>query len=335
MVIKIGINGFGRIGRLALRTTLNRDDMDVVAVNDIMLDPKSMAYLFKYDSVHGTFKGEVTYTDDALVIDGLTVKVFAQPDPTKIGWGDNNVDYVIESTGVFTDATKAELHVKGGAKRVVISAPSNNAPMFVMGVNNQDYKADMKVISNASCTTNCLAPLAAIIHENFGIVEGLMTTVHAVTATQKTNDGPSRKAFRDGRAAFNNIIPASTGAAKAVGVVIPALDGKLTGMAFRVPTTDVSVVDLTVRLEKSAKKSEVDKVLKEASESERFKGIFGYTEEDVVSSDFISDSRSSIYDANASIALNDNFYKLISFYDNEMGYSTRLLDLIAYTNKVQ
>jgi glyceraldehyde 3-phosphate dehydrogenase len=325
---KIGINGFGRIGRLVLRASIEKG-AEVVAVNDPFLPLDYMVYMFKYDSTHGTYKGEVKEEGGFLVVDGRKIQVFQERDPKAIPWGKANVDVVVESTGVFTTIEKASYHLEGGAKRVVISAPSADAPMFVMGVNQEKYDPSMKVISNASCTTNCLAPLAKVINDNFEIVEGLMTTVHAITATQKTVDGPSGKMWRDGRGAAQNVIPASTGAAKAVGKVIPALDGKLTGMAFRVPVHDVSVVDLTVRLGKAASMDEIKAKVKEASEGS-MKGILGYTEDDVVSSDFIGDTRSSIFDAKAGIQLNPNFVKLISWYDNEYGYSIRVVDLIKY-----
>ncbi|GBG74335.1 hypothetical protein CBR_g18746 [Chara braunii] len=330
MAVKIGINGFGRIGRLVLRASLNHPKVQVVAVNDPFLDPEYIVYLFKYDTVHGKYKGEVGLSaDKKLVVDGKEIAIFALRDPSAIPWGEAGADYVVESTGVFTDKDKAAAHLKGGAKKVVISAPSGNAPMFVMGVNEEKYTPDLDVISNASCTTNCLAPLAKVINDNFGIVEGLMTTVHAVTATQKTVDGPSGKDWRGGRGAGFNIIPSGTGAAKAVGKVLPVLNGKLTGMAFRIPTADVSVVDLTVRLEKSASYDEIKAVIKKASETD-LKGILGYTEDDVVSSDFIGDARSSIFDAKAGIALSGNFVKLVSWYDNEWGYSNRVVELIEH-----
>lgn len=289
-----------------------------------------MVYMFKYDSTHGRFNGTVEMKDGKLVVNGQAITVHAERDPTKIPWGEDGADYVIESTGVFTTTEAASAHLKGGAKKVIISAPSADAPMFVVGVNLDKYTPDLKVISNASCTTNCLAPLAKVINDNFGILEGLMTTVHATTATQKTVDGPSNKDWRGGRGAGANIIPSSTGAAKAVGKVIPELNGKLTGMAFRVPTPDVSVVDLTVRLEKPASYDEIKAVLKKASESESLKGILGYTDDEVVSTDFISDSHSSIFDAKAGIQLSPTFVKLISWYDNEYGYSTRVIDLLVY-----
>jgi len=331
---KIGINGFGRIGRLVFRAALEHNDIVVTAINDPFMTLKYMIYLFKYDSTHGRFKGEVSERNGKLVVNGHEVAVYAFKDPSQIPWKDSGADYVVESTGVFTDTAKASAHLQGGAKKVIISAPSNDAPMFVMGVNENTYKSDINILSNASCTTNCLAPLAKIIHEKFGIVEGLMTTVHATTATQKTVDGPSEKDWRAGRGAAQNIIPATTGAASAVGKVLPALNGKLTGMAFRVPTPDVSVVDLTVRLDKPATYDDVKKAIKEASET-TMKGIMGYTEDQVVSTDFVGDSRSSIFDANAGISLNNNFVKLISWYDNEWGYSHRVVDLISYIAKVK
>jgi len=334
---KVGINGFGRIGRLVLRAAVEKDSVEVVAVNDPFISIDYMVYLFNYDSTHGRFKGTVSHEGDFLVVskEGKSthrIKVFNSKDPAEIGWGATGAEYVVESTGVFTTIDKASAHLKGGAKKVVISAPSADAPMFVMGVNEGLYNhANDHIISNASCTTNCLAPLAKVIHDNFGIIEGLMTTVHATTATQKTVDGPSGKLWRDGRGAAQNIIPASTGAAKAVGKVIPALNGKLTGMAFRVPTPDVSVVDLTARLEKPADLAAIKKVLKEAAEGP-LKGILAYTEDQVVSTDFVSDTHSSIFDADASISLNPHFVKLISWYDNEYGYSHRVVDLITYIN---
>ncbi|KAK9325008.1 hypothetical protein V1517DRAFT_315745 [Lipomyces orientalis] len=329
MVVKVGINGFGRIGRIVFRNALLRDDVEVVAFNDPFIGAEYASYMFKYDSTHGRFKGEVSYTDDALVINGKKVKVFGERDPAAIPWASVGADYVVESTGVFTTTDKAKAHLTGGAKKVVISAPSADAPMFVCGVNLDAYKPEYTVISNASCTTNCLAPLAKIVNDNFGIIEGLMTTVHSITATQKTVDGPSNKDWRGGRTASGNIIPSSTGAAKAVGKVIPSLNGKLTGMSMRVPTTDVSVVDLTVRLEKPAKYEEIKAVIKKASETD-YKGIMGYTEDDVVSQDFVGDTHSSIFDAKAGIPLNDTFVKLVSWYDNEFGYSARVVDLIVY-----
>jgi glyceraldehyde 3-phosphate dehydrogenase len=329
MVIRVGINGFGRIGRLVFRAAQKNPDIQVVGINDPFIDPNYMAYMLKYDTVHGRFQGEVADKDGLLVVNGNSSKVYAKMKPEEIPWGECGADYVVESTGVFTDLEKAAVHLKGGAKKVVISAPSKDAPMFVMGVNNEKYSKDMLVVSNASCTTNCLAPLAKIVNDNWGILEGLMTTVHATTATQKTVDGPSKKDWRGGRAAGYNIIPSSTGAAKAVGIVIPELNGKLTGMAFRVPTSNISVVDLTCRLAKPAKYEEIKAVIKAASQG-AMKGIMGYTEDEVVSSDFVGDSCSSIFDAKAGIALNDTFVKLVSWYDNEWGYSCRVVDLIAY-----
>lgn len=325
---KIGINGFGRIGRLVLRAALEKG-AQVVAVNDPFINVDYMVYMFKFDSTHGRFKGEVSAVDGNLVINGQKITVFQERDPKNIAWAKAGAEYIVESTGVFTTIEKASLHFEGGAKKVIISAPSADAPMFVCGVNLEAYNPSMKVVSNASCTTNCLAPLAKVINDNFEIVEGLMTTVHATTATQKTVDGPSGKLWRDGRGAAQNIIPASTGAAKAVGKVIPALNGKLTGMAFRVPTPDVSVVDLTVRLGKPAPYAEIKKVVKAAADGP-MKGILGYTEEEVVSCDFTSDTHSSVFDALAGISLNDQFVKLISWYDNEFGYSHRVVDLIKY-----
>jgi glyceraldehyde 3-phosphate dehydrogenase len=326
---KVGINGFGRIGRLVLRACVEKG-VEVVAINDPFIDTAYMVYMFKYDSTHGRFKGEVKEEGGLLVVNGKQIKVFQERDPTAIPWGQSGVQYIVESTGVFTTIDKAKAHLTNGAKKVVITAPSADAPMFVMGVNHEKYDPSMQVISNASCTTNCLAPLAKVINDNFGIEEGLMTTVHAVTATQKTVDGVSGKAWRDGRGAGQNIIPASTGAAKAVGKVIPELNGKLTGMAFRVPTPDVSVVDLTCRLKKGATYDEIKAVVKAASESDNWKGILGYTEDYVVSSDFTGDTHSSIFDALAGISLNNNFVKLVSWYDNEYGYSCRVADLIKY-----
>lgn len=325
---KIGINGFGRIGRLVLRAAIEKG-ADVVAVNDPFIGLDYMVYMFKFDSTHGRFKGDVKAEDGFLVINGKKVTVFQERDPKDIAWAKAGAEYIVESTGVFTTIEKASLHFVGGAKKVIISAPSADAPMFVCGVNLEAYDPSMKVVSNASCTTNCLAPLAKVINDNFEIIEGLMTTVHATTATQKTVDGPSGKLWRDGRGAAQNIIPASTGAAKAVGKVIPALNGKLTGMAFRVPTPDVSVVDLTVRLAKSAPYEEIKKVVKAAAEGP-MKGILEYTEEQVVSCDFTSDTHSSVFDAAAGIPLNDHFVKLIAWYDNEFGYSHRVVDLIKY-----
>ncbi len=323
--VKLGINGFGRIGRIVFRETYNRDNVEVVAINDL-LDVDHLAYLLKYDSVHGRFAGKVEVKDGKLYVNDKYIRVTAERDPKLIKWNEVEVDVVAESTGIFTTLETAQAHIDGGAKKVVISAPSADAHMFVMGVNHTDAKASDVIVSNASCTTNCLAPLAKVINDNFGIVEGLMTTVHATTSTQMTADGPSRKDWRGGRAASVNIIPSSTGAAKAVGKVIPALNGKLTGMSFRVPTVDVSVVDLTVKVAKETSYEEIMAVLKKASENE-LKGILGYTEDDVVSQDFVSDSRTSIIDAKAGIGLNSTFFKLVSWYDNEYGYSSKLIDL--------
>jgi len=330
MPTAIGINGFGRIGRLVMRAALDNPDATVVAVNDPFLTPEYAAYQFKYDSVHGMHPEEVTFGDGVLIVGGTTVKFFSERNPADIPWGASGVDTVCESTGIFTTIEKAEAHIKGGAKKVIISAPSADAPMFVMGVNNTQY-AGQTVLSNASCTTNCLAPLAKVINDEFGIVEGLMTTVHAATANQLTVDGPAKggKDWRAGRAAMNNLIPASTGAAKAVGKVIPELNGKLTGMAVRVPTPDVSMVDLTFRTAKATTKDEIHAALKKASEGS-MKGILGYTDAAVVSQDFVHDSRSSIVDADAGLSLNGNFHKVISWYDNEWGYSNRLVDLAIY-----
>ena len=323
-----GINGFGRIGRLVMRAAANKPNINIVAVNDPFIPVDYMEYMYKYDSTHGRAGQEVSHDKDSntITIDGKPIKVFGEMDPSNIKWGDAGADYVIESTGVFTTTEKASKHMDGGAKKVIISAPSADAPMFVMGVNAEKYENSMDVVSNASCTTNCLAPLAKVINDEFGLKEGLMTTVHAVTATQQTVDGPSQKDWRGGRAACYNIIPSSTGAAKAVGKVIPELNGKLTGMSFRVPTIDVSVVDLTCRLEKGASYETICAAIKAASEGP-MKGVLGYTDEDVVSSDFIGDSHSSIFDEKAGIALTDDFVKLVSWYDNEAGYSTRVLDL--------
>ncbi|KAI8924264.1 hypothetical protein BC831DRAFT_466483 [Entophlyctis helioformis] len=329
-MVKVGINGFGRIGRLVLRASLDKaDKVQVTHINDPFIELDYMVYMLKYDSTHGRFKGTVEAKDGKLVVNGFPISVSAAKDPKDIPWGAAGADYVVESTGVFTTNEKASLHFAGGAKKVIISAPSADAPMFVMGVNHTEYDPSIKVLSNASCTTNCLAPLAKVINDEFGIVEGLMTTVHSVTATQKTVDGPSGKDWRAGRGASQNIIPASTGAAKAVGKVLPALNGKITGMAFRVSTPDVSVVDLTVKLAKPAKYAEIVAAVKKASDGPMH-GILGYTEDEVVSNDFISDTHSSIFDVKAGIALNDTFVKLVSWYDNEYGYSHRVVDLVAY-----
>ncbi|WP_299055550.1 type I glyceraldehyde-3-phosphate dehydrogenase [uncultured Polaribacter sp.] len=329
-MIKIGINGFGRIGRLAFRSTVNRKDVQVVAINDL-LDVDYLAYMLKYDSVHGNFEGTVDVKDGMLVVNGNSIRITAERDPANLKWNEVSAEYVIESTGFFLTEETAGKHLEAGAKKVVLSAPSkDHTPMFVMGVNNTELKADQKIFSNASCTTNCLSPIAKVLNDNWGISEGLMTTVHAATATQKTVDGPSMKDWRGGRSAIHNIIPSSTGAAKAVGKVIPALNGKLTGMAFRVPTMDVSVVDLTVKLDKPATYKEICAAMKAASESGPMKGVLGYTEDLVVSQDFVGDTRTSIFDANAGIALNDNFVKIVSWYDNEIGYSTKIVDLIEY-----
>jgi len=330
MSVKIGINGFGRIGRLVLRASLSNPDVRVIAINEPFMDVDYMVYMFKYDSVHGKFKGTVENHGGKFVVNGNEIEVHVERDPANIPWSHSGAEYVVESTGLFTSSAKASAHLKGGAKKVIISAPSEDAPMFVMGVNEETFHDDIQILSNASCTTNCLAPLAKVLHENFGIVEGLMTTVHAITATQKTVDGPSGKDWRAGRSGLTNVIPATTGAAKAVGKVIPALNGKLTGMSFRVPNADVSVVDLTVRLEKPTTYDQIKHVFKEASQSEKYKRFIDYTEDEVVSSDFIGSSHSCVFDAKAGIALNPNFVKLIAWYDNEMGYSHRVIDLIHY-----
>ncbi|KAA8498450.1 Glyceraldehyde-3-phosphate dehydrogenase, cytosolic [Porphyridium purpureum] len=332
-MVKVGINGFGRIGRLVLRASLEKGTVTVVAVNDPFISLEYMAYMFKYDSVHGVYKGSVEIKDGKLVVDGNPISVHGCRDPSEIPWGADGADYVVESTGVFTTTEKASAHFKGGAKKVIISAPSADAPMFVCGVNLDKYTSDMKVVSNASCTTNCLAPMTKVINDKFGIEEGLMTTVHATTATQKTVDGPSMKDWRGGRGAGQNIIPSSTGAAKAVGKVIPELNGKLTGMAFRVPTPDVSVVDLTVRLKTPATYDEIKAAIKEAAEGP-MAGILGYTEDAVVSTDFVHDSHSSIFDADAGIMLSPTFVKCVSWYDNEWGYSSRVVDLITHMAKI-
>ncbi|MEQ6124794.1 type I glyceraldehyde-3-phosphate dehydrogenase [Pseudotenacibaculum sp. MALMAid0570] len=329
-MIRVGINGFGRIGRLAFRSAIGRENVQVVGINDL-LDVEYLAYMLKYDSVHGQFDGDVEVKDGKLIVNGNAIRITAERDPENLKWDEINAEYIIESTGFFLTEETAGKHLKAGAKKVVMSAPSkDHTPMFVMGVNNKELKSDQKIFSNASCTTNCLAPISKVLNDNFGIVEGLMTTVHATTATQKTVDGPSMKDWRGGRAAIHNIIPSSTGAAKAVGKVIPELNGKLTGMAFRVPTMDVSVVDLTVKLEKSATYEDICAVMKSASESGEMKGVLGYTEDSVVSQDFVGDTRTSIFDAGAGIALNDKFVKIVSWYDNEMGYSTKIVDLIEY-----
>ena len=334
MAIKVGINGFGRIGRLVFRASVNNPEIEVVGINDPFIDVDYMVYMLKYDTVHGRFKGTAEAKDGKLVVNGKAIATFAQKSPKDIGWASCGAEYIVESTGVFLTKETAQGHIDAGAKKVIMSAPSkDDTPMFVMGVNQDVYTKDMVFVSNASCTTNCLAPLAKVVHDNFGIVEGLMTTVHAVTATQKTADGPSGKDWRGGRAAGYNIIPSSTGAAKAVGKVIPALNGKLTGMAFRVPTADVSVVDLTCRLEKGATYDEIKAAMKKASET-NLKGILGYTEDAVVSSDFIGETCTSVFDADAGISLNKNFVKLVSWYDNEWGYSTKVLDLVAHMAKV-
>lgn len=326
---RLGINGFGRIGRLVLRLCIAKG-IQVVAVNDPFINPDYMVYMVKHDSTHGRFKGDISTRNGMLMVNGTGIHVFQERDPAAIPWGKYGAEYVVESTGVFTTSDKAGAHLKGGAKKVIISAPSADAPMFVMGVNQESYSPSMSIVSNASCTTNCLAPLAKVINDAFGIEQGLMTTVHATTATQKTVDGPSGKLWRDGRGASQNIIPASTGAAKAVGKVIPELNGKLTGMAFRVPVPDVSVVDLTCTLKNDATYDQIKEALKKASESTQYKGILGYTDEEVVSSDFIGDTHSSIFDAKAGIQLGKRFVKLVSFYDNEYGYSARVCDLVIY-----
>lgn len=333
--IKVGINGFGRIGRLVLRAAYGKPHIQIVAINDPFIPVDYMKYMFYYDTVHGRYKGSVTIDNGKLVVDGKPITVSNEMDPTKIQWGAAGADYVVESTGKFLTEPTAAKHFEGGAKKIIMSAPSKDStPMFVVGVNHTSYTKDVKIVSNASCTTNCLAPLAKVINDNFGIKEGLMTTVHAATATQPTVDGPSLKDWRGGRGAVGmNVIPSSTGAAKAVGKVIPALNGKLTGMAFRVPTANVSVVDLTAVLTKGAKYTEIKAAIKDASEGP-LKGILGYTEDAVVSSDFVSDTRSSIFDAEAGIQLTDNFVKLVSWYDNECGYSNRVLDLITHMDSV-
>jgi len=333
MSIKVGINGFGRIGRLVLKSALARPDVTVVGINDPFLDPEYMVYLLKYDSTHGHYKGTVEARDKKLIVDGREIAVFTCREPQTIPWGEVGADYVVESTGVFLTVEKCRLHIQAGAKKVVITAPSPDAQIYVMGVNHTKYTKDVDVVSNASCTTNCLAPLAKVIHENFGLVEGLMTTVHAITATQKTVDGPSGKDWRAGRTASTNIIPASTGAAKAVTKVLPELTNRLTGMSFRVPVDDVSVVDLTCRLEKPASYAQIIQVIKDAAAGP-LKGILGWTEDEVVSNDMKGDKRSSIVDVKSGISLNDNFVKLISWYDNEVGYSERVVDLIHHMSTV-
>ena len=334
MAIKVGINGFGRIGRLAFRIALKNPEIEVVGINDPFVEPDYMVYMAKYDTVHGAFDGEMAAKDGKLIVNGKEIAAYAQMKASDIPWSACGAEYILECTGVNTNIEKASEHFKGGAKKVVISAPSNDAPMFVMGVNHNDYKKEMTVVSNASCTTNCLAPLAKVIIDKFGIIEGLMTTVHSITNTQKTVDGPSSKDWRGGRAAGHNLIPSSTGAAKAVGKVIPALNGKLTGMSIRVPTVDVSVVDLTCRIEKAASYDEIKAVMKAASEAPEWKGIIGYTEDAVVSSDFYTDPRTSIFDATAGISLNEHFVKLVAWYDNEWGYSNKLVDLALHMAKV-
>ena len=333
MSIKVGINGFGRIGRMAFRASVNYPEIEIVGINDLC-EPEYLAYMLKYDTMHGQFPGQVGHTDTGLVVNGREIPVFAERDPANIPWGKVGADYVIESTGLFLTKEKAKGHLEAGAKHVVMSAPSkDDTPMFVMGVNQDKYTSDMQFVSNASCTTNCLAPVAKVLNDKFGIVEGLMTTVHSVTATQKTVDGPSMKDWRGGRAATGNIIPSSTGAAKAVGKVIPSLNGKLTGMSLRVPTLDVSVVDLTATLATPTTYEEICKAMKEASEGE-LKGILGYTDESVVSSDFLGDPRTSIFDAGAGIALNDHFVKIVAWYDNEVGYSHKIMELVCHMAKV-
>jgi glyceraldehyde 3-phosphate dehydrogenase len=334
MAIKVGINGFGRIGRLVFRAAQNNPNVVIVGVNDPFVDVDYMKYMLKYDTVHGQFKGTIEGGANELIVNGKKVAVYNCMNPAEIPWKECGADYVVESTGVFTTTEKAAAHIQAGAKKVVISAPSADAPMFVMGVNNKNYKADMNIVSNASCTTNCLAPITKVLNDNFGVIEGLMTTVHAATNTQKTVDAPSKKDWRGGRSILNNIIPSSTGAAKAVGKVIPELNGKLTGMSLRVPTADVSVVDLTVRLEKATDYEAIKAAMKAAADGE-LKGILGYTEEAVVSTDFIGDARTSIFDAKAGIMLNANFVKVVSWYDNEWGYSNKVVDLIQYMDTVK
>ena len=334
-MIKLGINGFGRIGRLALRYALERDDVQVVAINDPFTDLDYMEYMLKYDTVHGRFKGTIEKANGKLVVNGKAIEVYAKMKPEEIPWGTSGADYILECTGVFLTQDTAKAHIAGGAKKVIFSAPAkDDTPTFVMGVNHKEYKNTMDIVSNASCTTNCLAPIAKVIHDKYGISEGLMSTIHATTATQKTVDGPSNKDWRGGRAAAANIIPSSTGAAKAVGLVIPSLKGKLTGMSFRVPTVNVSVVDLTVRLEKAASYADIKATVKAAAEGE-LKGILGYTEDKVVSSDFIGEYCTSVFDADAGIALSDNFVKLVAWYDNEWGYSCKLVDLARHMDSVK
>ncbi len=332
--MKVGINGFGRIGRLVFRAAAGNPNVEIIGINDL-IDVDYMAYMLKYDSTHGRFNGEVKTENGQLVVNGKTIRVSAEKDPANLKWDEIGAEYVVESTGLFLEKDKGALHLKAGAKRVVMSAPAkDDTPTFVMGVNQNKYTADMDIVSNASCTTNCLAPIAKVMHDNFTIIEGLMTTVHAVTATQKTVDSPSAKDWRGGRGAYQNIIPSGTGAAKAVGLVIPELKGKLTGMSFRVPTPDVSVVDLTCRIEKGATYDEIKAAMKHASENE-MKGILGYTEDEVVSNDFLGDARTSIFDAKAGIALNNNFVKIVSWYDNEWGYSNKVVDLMEYMDTVK
>ena len=334
MSIKVGINGFGRIGRLVFRAGLERSDIEFGGINDPFMSPDYMAYMLRYDTMHGKFEGTIEYDETSITVNGKKVNFYACMDPKDIPWGEIGAEYVVESTGLFLTKEKAQAHIDAGAKHVVMSAPSkDDTPMFVMGVNQDKYDSSMTFVSNASCTTNCLAPIAKVLHDNWGITDGLMTTVHSVTATQKTVDGPSKKDWRGGRAASGNIIPSSTGAAKAVGKVIPELNGKLTGMSMRVPTLDVSVVDLTVNLAKPAKYEEICAAMKKASEGE-LKGVLGYTEDAVVSSDFLGDTHTSIFDATAGIALTDTFVKVVSWYDNEIGYSNKVLDLIAHMYSV-
>ena len=332
MAIRIGINGFGRIGRLVFRSAMKQEDVTIVGINDL-LDIEHLAYLLKYDSVHGKYDGTIEINGNDLVVDGHAVRISAERDPSAIGWGEMNTDVVAECTGIFTTLEKAQAHIDGGAKKVVISAPSADATMFVMGVNHNEADVSQTIVSNASCTTNCLAPVAKVLNDHFGIAEGLMTTVHATTATQFTVDGPSKKDFRGGRSSLVNIMPASTGAAKAVTKVIPSLVGKLTGMAFRVPTANVSVVDLTVKLEKDTSYEEIKSVMKKHADSD-MKNILGYTEEGVVSQDFVGDVRTSIFDSGAGMELNSKFFKIISWYDNECGYSNKLIDLAKHINQL-